>query len=235
MNEHVAKPIDIARLQATLAHWLGAAPGTTAVPDQPATPARVDIDRPAALARLGQNEALYDRLGRRFRDAHAADGDRLRAAIGSGDQAGAILLAHTLRGLAGNLGGNRLAALAGELETALRQGPADPAELAGRLDGLADALAQLLSHLESCAAPPADSAAPAGTADPAALRAALSQLRQLLDNCDAEAVQAFDALAGSLRRVGAAPLVDQLARHIGHYEFQAAGATLGQIADPLNP
>jgi two-component system sensor histidine kinase/response regulator len=234
MNDHVAKPIDIAILQATLARWLGPAPAAASPPAASPAAARADIDTPAALARLGQNRALYARLASRFRDSQGAIVDRLHSAIVSDDLANATLLAHTLRGLAGNLGGNRLAALAGDLEAALKQGSASRSELSAQLPELAASLAQLLAHLEQHSAGAAESATAAKPLTPAALQAALSQLRQLLDNCDAAALSSFEGLAGSLRQRADGSQVDELARHIGQYEFETASALVEQIAGNLS-
>ncbi|KAB2928112.1 MAG: response regulator [Dechloromonas sp.] len=235
MNDHVAKPIDVAILQATLARWLGT-PGTPAAPLAAAEPkaAPADIDTQAALARLGQNRALHARLCDRFRDSQADVVDRLRTAIASGDREGAILIAHTLRGLAGNLGGNRLAAQAGELENALRQDASALTDLSARLAGIAAALADLLAHFGQPEEARGSLPPMAGRPDPDALMAQLSQLKQLLDNSDAAANRAYEALADSLRQLADSVLVDELARHIGHYEFEAAGETVDRIARMLN-
>ncbi|HEX6733757.1 MAG TPA: response regulator [Azonexus sp.] len=228
MNDHIAKPIDIAVLLAALARWLdGAAPVPAPLPPAPAA-ADGTLDMAAALARLGHNRELYNRLAMRFRDSQSDAVQRLRAALASGDVAGAVLTAHTLRGLAGNLGASGLAGAAGELENALKATPATAGDHDNQLDKLAASLQAVLEALAGHV-PPAAAGPAAAQLPPAELQAALSRLRQLLDNCDAAALGEFEAVAGSLRQSAERSRVDELARLIGRYEFEAAGELLETI------
>jgi HPt (histidine-containing phosphotransfer) domain-containing protein len=228
MNDHIPKPIDIVVLQNTLAHWLEApaAPEPAAV-IAAAEPAAI-LDLAAALGRLGQNRALYGRLARRFSDTQDATMARLRSLLTSGDHQGAILLAHTLRGLAGNLGANRLAMQAGELEALLKQANAVPPGLDDRLDEMASCLDQVLAAIAPHASPaPSPTAVP--SAPPEDLRGALDRLLDQVDDCDAAAIGEFDKLATSLRQHADGEQVDELGRLIANYDFEAATASLAKI------
>lgn len=71
----------------------------------------------------------------------------LRAARANRDLRAVAASAHTLRGSAGNLGGKRLAALIGRLETAAKNG--DTAQVDGLLPAVDSAFAAFLSALSA--------------------------------------------------------------------------------------
>ena len=237
MNDHIPKPIDVAVLYATLARWLGSSSPIATQPPAPSAGIGADaepvgnIDVPGALARLGGNRDLYQRLLQRFRENQGTVLDVLTSDQRLEDRPAMILHAHTLRGLAGNIGAVRLARLAAELEETLKQGmPLDDRSVRHLLAELAPALDEVLAQPDT----PHDIAA--GTASqtmPENLMPALAELRHLLANDDASAVHAFEALSGKLRLTGDAALVNQLGKQIGRYEFEEALQTLQQISpDP---
>ncbi|MDR1995647.1 response regulator [Azonexus sp.] len=227
MNDHIAKPIDIAVLQATLAHWLdGSAP--RAMPETAADKPDATLDLAGVLARLGHNHELYARLAARFRDSQSDIVNRLESALATGDSAGAQLIAHTLHGLAGNLGANRLAGLAATLENRLKETPNAiiPNDL---LAALAEELQAVLAATAAHATPAQTTTASAPPLAPEALRAALEHLRELIEASDAASLREFAAIADSLRQTADPARVDELARLIDQYEFEAAAAILDTL------
>ena len=90
--------------------------------------AGIDVDD--ALARLMQNEGLLMRLLRAFlQDANFA---QLQEALAKGDVSGAFTVAHTLKGVAGNLSLKRLYETLTPMVEELRAG--DLAAAAARMD-----------------------------------------------------------------------------------------------------
>ena len=230
MNDHIAKPIDIANLRSTLSHWLGELTPEESIADVPAIQGEHSehIDSATAIARLGGNQALHARLLGRFAEDQGNFSARLKAAQARGAVDEMILLAHTLRGLAGNIGADRLGKLAGELEHCLKQQPGEAARieqlrqaLAASLDGV---LATIARHTSPPVLPPATDAAP----DPAAL----SRLRNLLSSDDASAVNEFDHLAAVLGKIDP-ERAEALARAIANYDFEAATTLLDQLVEIL--
>jgi len=134
-NAHLLKPIDRRELLDTLLRFQ---PGAEALPepspaqvmpeDRPPVseaPGRVhngSFDRAGALQRLGGNQTLLERLLGRFVNDHANAAQQIIAAIEAGETERAAREAHTLKGVAANLGASQLAATAGLVEAALRQG-----------------------------------------------------------------------------------------------------------------
>jgi PAS domain S-box-containing protein len=231
MNDHIPKPIDVAVLHATLAHWLKPREGKSQplpaiVSESPRETA--EIDTASALARMGGNRSMYDRLLVRFRENQGDAVDKLRADQEQNDSAAMILRAHTLRGLAGNIGAIKLSRLAGDLEDRLRHGtPTGDDDIGQLLLKLGEALANALTIPATSQEAPRPSA-PDLDSQPHAN--ALSDLQRLLDNDDAAAVRYFEEISDWLSRHAEPQLVAQLARQIGQYEFEDASATLHQIA-----
>ncbi|WP_374325553.1 response regulator [Azonexus sp.] len=231
MNDHVAKPIDVAHLQSTLAHWLNGLPAQPIVAagsDNPEAAAS-ELDEATALARLGGNQQLYQRLLKRFGEDQADFPQRLRAARAERDDAQAILLVHTLRGLAGNIGAGHLVSLAGELEHCLRQTPED----GNRIDSLSVRLLDALAAVLAATSGTAETAAAASPQTPLPAES-LSQLRQLLADDDAAAVRVFEDIEGALRQRLDAAAFDPLARAIATYDFETAIDILDRVADTLH-
>ena len=237
MNDHIPKPIDVAALHATLARWLGApasAPSPRpleAAATEPGGTAGLDIAE--ALARFGGNRAMYGRLLGRFCTNQADAAEQLWADHRHQDRAAMILRAHTLRGLAGNIGAADLARLASDLEALLKQEPAtDETTIASRLAELQACLPDVIAQAERLAD---EMTAPPPAAPGAMSNEALSDLHRLLDNADALAVRRFEEMSGQLTQVFGPHPVDQLARHIGQYDFDEAKELLEQMIAQWQP
>ena len=127
MNAHVSKPIDLKELFQTLSRWIkpGDRPlpkgfgdksdkGSNALGDVPG------ISVHQALSRLDRNETLYLALLEKFRQNYAHADQELTALIEQGQDEDARRLAHSIKGVAGNIGITELQAAAANLETAFR-------------------------------------------------------------------------------------------------------------------
>jgi signal transduction histidine kinase/DNA-binding response OmpR family regulator len=112
MNDHIAKPVRVDDLYATLARWVRPA---TAAPRAQRQPARDPGSGP--LAALG-DEALYRRLLGMFRRREADFVPRLRGLLDRGDLEAAMRAAHDLKAEAGTLGMPALQQAAAALEAA---------------------------------------------------------------------------------------------------------------------
>src|SRR6516164_6042262 len=126
MNDHVGKPIDPDALFATLARWTKSrevkAEGLAAKPTR--TGAGVDVpeiegvDVAGGLERVAGNKRLYVDLLGQFVARQGGAGAQIAAALENGDRRLAERLAHSVKGVAGNLGMDSIFQLAGKLQTA---------------------------------------------------------------------------------------------------------------------
>jgi PAS domain S-box-containing protein len=201
MNDHVAKPIDVEALIATLGrHCSLAADGAgTEAAETPQPPADAEgIELEPALVRIGGDRGLYARIGRQFIEQQADAAGAIARSLEAGDRPQAIRLAHTLKGLAAALGARALVEPAAQLEAAL-QGGAEPSGVAAELERLAAALAATLPELERVAGQLSPRPPPPSAAEPFdrnRLRDGLAELAALLADDDLAAVDCFERIAG---------------------------------------
>jgi diguanylate cyclase (GGDEF)-like protein len=131
MNDHLSKPVDPENLLRTLRRWIKA-PSRVRTQTTEAPPllgikdllpgALPPFDVPAALVRVNGNQALLRKLIVRFHEQFSNASAELRRLLADGNVADAERLAHTLGGVAKQLGANELAEAASAVENAIRAG-----------------------------------------------------------------------------------------------------------------
>ncbi|WP_417912463.1 cache domain-containing protein [Candidatus Electronema sp. TJ] len=214
MDDHIPKPVCRSDLFRVLSRWinlplerqtagssLGSPPAEEAVA-QPmerllaevgtaSQPAGLDLA--GGLRRLEGNSGLYLKLLRAFCREQSNILEKTEALIAAGDANAAKHAAHSLKGVAGNLGLTGIQALAGKVEIELQSGGA--AELARLLRQLAhqvvETVSYLTSRLDAAAAGPAaqkEDAAPKNFSREEALPL-LRQLAALVEQSDFSALQ----------------------------------------------
>ena len=240
MNDFIAKPIDVAQLFGTLARWVApSAPHEVAVsvaqPEE-VLPVVPGLKMAEALRRVGGNVNLMRKLLDRFVETQFDAMLRIAGAIDNNQLATAIREAHTLKGLAGNIGAGGLADSAARVEHLLSLGSHDG--LPQALEACTQALDELVPKIAQAmqgraAAATQQSRAAAATVDRAQLAAGLRELSQLLLQDDAQAVKHLDGIGPLLVAAGQAEHARQLKRMLGQYDFEGALAQLGEVAEAL--
>ncbi len=233
MNDHIAKPIEPDALFHTLQYWLKSklkpATQTPEEPpviapqqdaDNPALPRIPDLDTAGGMSRVAGNHRLYLNLLNRYATEQADAPTRIREALAAADRATAERLAHTLKGVSGNIGATGVQRLAADLEQALHQDTAISA-IEPLLAQTEAALAALLAGL--AAMPCAESMAPATIATSREdLAAILARLQQLLNDDDAEAVDYLATHHAALAGFLPVELLMALEKAVGNYNFEEA-------------
>jgi CheY-like chemotaxis protein len=241
MNDHVGKPIDPPAFFATLARWARAQPGeapnllsrATNAGDEIILPELAGVDVAAGLERTAGNKRLYRDLLAQFAAKHESTGNRIKAALESGDQEQAERLAHSLKGVAGNLGINQIFVLAGTLESAIRESHTGTKGL-GLIEELTSALDGQTRIIR--AAMLADSVDggkrfDARPAERGEALAAITRLRERLEASAADAPRVFAEVAEILRRTVAARQLNALGASVKAFDFDAALSKLEEILE----
>ncbi|MBU3735850.1 MAG: response regulator, partial [Methylobacterium sp.] len=234
MNDHIPKPIDPEILWRTLLHWIkpsAVTASSAATTDRPAQNATLAVpsgipglDTRLGLSRVLDKQPLYLAVLRKFLLSQSDTLPRLRAALDRGDHEEAQRIAHTLKGVAGNIGAPAIQQQAAGLEERLGQAH-DREGIAPLLQSLDDSLQRLLTPL---AAALDQQPAPAAY-DPEDLRSVTFRLAALLADDDSEAGEVF-AQHDSLLRAAYAPEYDTLAARIGNFDFETALVALRDAA-----
>lgn len=237
MNDHVTKPLDPEQFYAVLAGWLGnrwrGAPALTSqAEDGTPLPEFNTIDTAAGLHCVAGNRPLYRALLRDFyRDNRETMGD-IRESLKSGDRERTQRLAHTLKGVAGNIGAEAVWEAARKLELAIIKGKndIDPA-LKETEDALALVMAELAELPEEKLAAAAD---PPDETDFAALARQLEVLADYLRLNDTDAETAFASLRDDLIRLSPEKTA-AFEEKLLVYNFKEAQEILETIAEALEP
>jgi PAS domain S-box-containing protein len=197
MDAHLAKPIDVDELIDTLARLTGKAhqqAPAMAAPAMSAPPSIPGIDLKTTLPRFGGSFENFAAVFQHLGSSQGATLDEVRTLLRTGERHGAQQLVHRLRGVAANLGATEVAALALDLEQALRS--ADEAALALKVARLDGALQVVLRAARELDAPAPAAAHPAhATLVP---RADLERLLELLESNNLKAKAQFEVLRPGL-------------------------------------
>ena len=230
MNDHIAKPLDVRKMFQTLARWIQPRNPAPPGPVEASAPAEASqltlpgIDTRAGLAVTMGNQALYRRQLLMFRGSQAGFAEQFRRLIETGDALAARRSAHTLKGLAGNIGAGRLQWAAERLEKACAESPI-PAAWRDLLETVQGELALILTGLATLPEPVATApTAPSLSADE--LRSALQQLLELLDQSDARAAAAIAELAPRLPDSCVEAGFEKVVRAMAGYDFDLAATEL---------
>jgi CheY-like chemotaxis protein len=238
MNDHVSKPIDPDALFATLMRWakprqvqaagIEARPAKTT--DDVILPAIKGVDVDGGLQRVAGNKRLYRDLLVQFAAKQVDAGSQISAAIVNGDRKLAERIAHTVKGVAGNLGLGQVFAAAEKLEKAISDvdsaAPALLEELTLALNRQIEAIRQAICDVTT--AQPAQEKRSAGF-DARAASAAITRLSALLESSDGDATEAFLAVENILVGTLDKSRLDALGAAIGDFDFEGALMNLNEI------
>ncbi|MCX7019272.1 MAG: response regulator [bacterium] len=245
MNDHITKPIDPQAMFGTISHWCqpsSAAPACAPVArprdtgsDEFAVPDIQGIDAADGLNRVAGNRKLYIGLLRRFVDGQAGAADAVESALAAGDLPLAERLAHTTKGVSGNLGAHALREAAAQLEFSIRQNDA-PDRTREILFHFAATLNELVTCIKAVLpgqpiqAPMEQQAA----VDPAALSDAVARLARCLRDSDSEALDVFESERHLFGGMDSSAEIKRLEQAIQSFDFDVALSMLTDVAQKHN-
>jgi len=254
MNDHVSKPIDPGALLETLRHYhrpAGAGDAglnPLAVVSHDASSGRPTEGRPAeeaplpsvegldtsdGLLSVAGNRRLYLKLLRQFVDQQSNAPDRIAECMATGDHGAAERLAHTLKGVAGNLGAGALQAAAAELEKAIASRGEAP-RIETLRQRVAEELAGLFGRMRPALAPEQTSAvaapSPAAPVDAEVIKALVAQMRKQLTEFDPGAADFLESHRDTFGSLFSPDHLAAFEQHVQGYAFDEAHAMLEQAA-----
>ncbi|WP_051261385.1 PAS domain S-box protein [Desulfovibrio inopinatus] len=250
MNGHLAKPIDRNALEKILIQFI--APGQRLIPpgfvrqskeQQAETPVSQmslplpNLDIEGALNRTGNNTELYAKLLTEFSRQFDTATTKLRAYITIGDDKNlshATALAHSLKGVAGNLGIKDVHRDAADLERTLNENNLVGAEnaivrLESSIPQACDDIATYLTNMPSKAEPSSSS-----PLDIQTISALLGQLHRELEENRLDAVDTVSELKARLGRPELENNLDLLEQAVDNFDFQLASTHLSDLGKALD-
>jgi two-component system sensor histidine kinase/response regulator len=248
MDDFISKPIDPELMFAVIArHYAatGAArPAQGPVGDQgvspaaaPSMPAIEGVDAAGGLRRVLGNRALYFDLLRRYAEGQRDAPRKVSEALSAGDAQLARRIAHTLKGVSGNIGADAAQVAAETVEAAIAAGRTADAEAA--LPALERVVAATVSAVESALAgiesPPGGSGGgrrpgAAGGASGRSLDEMLGKLRLYAEESDSEALDYLESARDDLAEQCEPEALRDLVAALRAYDFKAARDILNSIA-----
>ncbi|MFZ4289212.1 PAS domain S-box protein [Variovorax sp. HJSM1_2] len=253
MQDHIAKPLNVAQMFTTLAQWIqpkrvlaktGSRALGAAAPQKLASSDAVagglagafalglpGIDLHAGMAAVMDSEKLYRRLLGKFHDTQGAFDQLFAQARVATDASAATRAAHTLKGTAGTIGAKAVAAAAGQLEQACAAGADDDTIkrlLASTLSELATVMAGLDALQAAEASVPAAPTSMVAVApvDSVVLQQSLAKLALLLTEGDMEAATVVDELQMLAAGTPLAHPLKRVAELVADCDFDAALSAL---------
>lgn len=192
------------------------------------------VDGSQGLSLMMGKHELYLKVLSRFRDGQANTAHQLHTAIETDELDHAMMLVHTLKGLAGSIGAKQVQADAAHLEFALQalNHDEEKRETTNQLAlNLQHSLALVLAELQSQLPEAKNTHTPAELAlhvSTEILTKTFSKLNQLLESYSGECPQYYEENRLVLRQVMDEPTLSRLDHHIAQYEFDEASALIGE-------
>jgi two-component system sensor histidine kinase/response regulator len=230
MNDHVAKPIDPDELFRALLKWVKPKQNMTSSVNLPAqkTAAKLDDDLPTidgldvelGLKRVIGKKPLYFNMLRKYVTNQANTSNELRAALAANDYATAERVAHSAKGVSGNIGASNLQTMAAEIEKMIHENIAadsviekvTPFEIAQ--NAMIDALKSQL--------PIDPTTATLSTVDTSKATEVLAKLSQLLVENDSEADEVFEDNLDLIRTVLGMDIFSKMNSAMQQFNFKKA-------------
>jgi len=270
MNDYVSKPIDPIHLFTTIEKWINpdtrmkhlrqkseedAKKGNTGESEKGTKqeikielpPSTEGIDIEAGLKRLNGNQKLYRKLLDDFLKNYINTPNEIQLALEQNNIETSLRLAHTLKGVGGNISLIGIQKAAAELEAAILQKKEDQyapllKQLGSALESFEKGMKEMALHKAASDEPPlpaspnpvadrpSDEAAPL---DRSAVEPLLQKLAQLVWNDDVDAMNTLEEVQSAIGDSCFKDELKELNDDLDNYDFDAAKIPLKKIAGEL--
>ncbi len=239
MNDHFSKPIDPEKLAQTLLRWIpkdfvsfstsSKAPPETTGFDTDAFPESLPgIDLETALLRTGGNTTLFRQLMQEFQQEFENAARQMDQYIQGGDVEAGEGLAHTIKGVSGNIGAQELYEVSSQFEQAFRQGSADNFEgLSLRFRAAVSEVIESSGKLVGQTKAQSSHALSSGGADNLNARACLEAIGSQLESSELVDETLMENLKSILLARDQQTLWQEIETSVFHFDYSSALAGLG--------
>jgi len=240
MNDHISKPINVKNMFTTMAKWITPSNPSRSIQRTQSNDNGDDfnlsdiagIDSKVGLLTTQNNEAFYRKLLLKFRDNYRDYTTLFEAELDSDDLQAAERSAHTLKGVAGNIGAKQVQAKAAALEKACKE-KQEKLALEPLLTELVLEVELVLKGLAGLgnAKQPVVST---NEFDSKKLADLLLQLRELLEDDDTAAKDLVDDIALMPLPPQQLLIIKKLYKAIDDYDFELGLEELDKMTSSLN-
>lgn len=226
MNDHIAKPINVNNMFATMAKWIEPKQPYKAISIQSDVvnekvidlPQIAEMDTEIGLKSTQGNRKLYLKLLIKFYESNTNFNTSLIAAKKSSDSQEPMRLAHTLKGMAGTIGAKCIEESAAALEAAYNQ-DTDATEIAILEEAVNVSLVPVLKGLSGLTLNKPTTESVSKKLDVSLASEILQRLRVLLEDNDADVTFVIDELNEIPGIRAYSSLLKKLTKAIDGYDF----------------
>ena len=236
MNDHIAKPINVRDMFNTMAKWI--------TPSNPVTesdavvekegdasediPEIQGIDMAAGMATCQGNKKLYRKLLVKFRNAESNFETQFRAALIADDPNAPERMAHTLKGVAGNIGAKAVQNAAKELEAACKEKRTEE-EIERFLKVVCAELTPVVAGLVAIDKSETNTGKETQALDVEQFNLLLDKMRPLLEDYDVDSAVVLDELHNLPGIAAHAAALKRLSKSIDEYDYEQALQELDKL------
>jgi len=251
MDDYLTKPIDASKLFSTLVKWIDpesiGSPGVSGANRAGQVEKEVDSAVPAlenipglnieqGLIRVGGNTGVYRKILLSFSENYRNFCLELEKALHDGNRIEAERMAHTMKGVAGNIGADPVFAIVSELDGELKKEQYSEAELRRLIRISGEELDRLFSSLDSFFEKPfsdSEQRLPGDSLSQDEFESGLQNLLAALEDYDAKARELIGGLSPVFLSSGLISEFENIRKSIDSYDFGAAFELLSGIRDKL--
>jgi two-component system, sensor histidine kinase and response regulator len=241
MDDHIGKPINVKEMFTIMAKWI--------VPSEPLVesivpgddiqvpledqylPELPGVDTEKGLATTQQNYKLYRKLLMKFRSNQLNFEENFRKAQTDNDSEAATRCAHTLKGVAGNIGATGIQDSAQKLERACQENrPVE--EIESLLLKVNSALLPVMAGLNAMDETD-DDVIGSVAFDLSIVKSLVSKLKELLEEDDTDAADIVEELKKHVKGTKVESVLDQVEESISQYDFEGALSHMETVINDL--
>ena len=243
MNDYITKPVEPNELKTALTKWIkpraiaqaAKTGGQKAVPVSELPESLPGIDLPTAMMRLMGNRKLFNKLLRDFVQNYADISGKIRQSVESEDIPTAQRLAHTVKGVAGNLSATDVYNVSSEIEAAIRDG--DKAKIISTIQKLEEGMRLITGTVNRMSSGETVAVQPV-TVEPIQmdifkLTKDITELDDLLQKNSLQARKKWAALRNTIAGSGNQTLIEQVQDYINCLDFRNASSKLTILSRQL--